>query len=122
MAATQNTEDTHIDAAIRFLKKWGTILTLCGGAGGILWKHWQQTQVHEAKLERLREDFAAHLSESLDLHRVGDRGFVDPKTRLALDEHIRGILKDLGVETRADAVQWRRMLFDLNPTIRKPTE
>ena len=115
-------EDGTIEAVRKFVAKWGTVLTICGAALGILYEHKRGVDDLTEALRHLREDCDARHRESLSVRSFGDAGFTDPQIRAALDLHLRKFLQSYTAAYRVEAEHWRRVFFRLNPALQQPPE
>ncbi len=115
-------EDGTIDALRKFVSKWGLLLTICGAAVGIFYEHKRGVDDLAAAVRRLREDCDARDRRYVSAHAFGDSGFSDPTIRAALDNHLRQFLQSYNAVVKADVDKWRRLFFQLNPSIQQPSE
>lgn len=116
-------EDMTIEALRTFITKWRSIFVITGGGLGLLYQHKRGVDDLSLAIQRIREDLRSLNDKYISDHAVGNDGFSDPNVRLALDQHIRTVLRANNAELLTnEIVSWRKMLFDLNPQLKKPTD
>lgn len=115
-------EDATIETLRNFVKKWGGILTMAGAGIGLFYQHKKGVDDLSVAIEQIRQNLRDRDSQYDIDHAVGADGFSDPRVKLALDQHIRAVLRAANAEQERVLSTWRKMLFELNPSIRKPPE
>lgn len=121
MVTTTN-EDATIETLRAFVKKWGALLTVVGAGVGLFYQHKKGVDDLSVAIEQIRQVLRDRDNQYSVDHAVGADGFSDPRIKLALDQHIRAVLRAANAEQERILSQWRKMLFELNPSIRKPPE
>lgn len=108
-------EDATIEALRKFVTKWGAVIALASGSAKLFYDLGAAQKKTDEGLSDLIRRYDADHSISVD-------GFVDPRTRLALDAHVKGILRDLGLATRNEIKVYFKILSRLNPDLKLPPE
>lgn len=115
-------EEVSIEALRKFVAKWGAVLGL---AGSTLWLYFEtQQEVRQLRrdLDDSQKDWDLFRRVYRDSHAFGPGGFTDPQIRTALEASIREYLRTNAADMELRNRLWRQSLFDLNPTLKRPSE
>lgn len=115
-------EDTAIEYIRLFVKKWSGIIAVVGAGAGLFYQHKKGVDDLSLAIEQIREVLRDRDRQYAVDHAISVDGFADPRIRLALDAHIRTVLRSITADQDRSNRAWRQMLFDLNPTLNKPSE
>lgn len=120
--APATTREDSIETLRKFVAKWGAVLGLAGSTLWLYFESAQEIKQLRRDLDDSQKDWDLFRRVYRDSHAFGPGGFTDPQIRTALDASIREFLRTNAADMELRNRLWRQSLFDLNPTLKRPSE
>lgn len=122
MRTGSDAKELTIEAVRKFTSKWGAMLAVVGAGFGTVYDQRATNKELRESFQRLQTQVSEYQRRNDAIHSFSADGFLDPAVRLALEATLRTFLRAYTTEHQREVNTWTKTFFDINPTLRKPSE